>query len=154
MKKFDVECHFPGRKIALESQALSNLDATAVLEKFESMAWRRLRILQLQMNGANSTMTISNTETGEFIHLIMNAFSMGEELEFRLESNIQLVVAYKDLFGLITRKNKYTLNYPQLSLAQLQLYLTAFVQGDLEQLTAQFKQQMPKHAEQAQLAIA
>ena len=108
MKKFDVECHFPGRKIALESQALSNLDATAVLEKFESMAWRRLRILQLQMNGANSTMTISNTETGEFIHLIMNAFSMGEELEFRLESNIQLVVAYKDLFGLITRKNKYT----------------------------------------------
>ena len=55
MKNFEVEIHFPGRKNVLDSEVSPDNTTQEVLAKFDSLNWRGLRILQLQMDGSNST---------------------------------------------------------------------------------------------------
>ena len=154
MKKFEVEIHFPGRKNVLDSEVSPNNSTQDVLAKFESLNWRRLRILQLQMDGSNSTFTVSNQESGEYLHITLNAFSPHDALDFKLESNIQLMVPFKDLFGLITRKSKSVLSYKSIGLEQLSHYLTAFVTGDSDQIREHYMQLVQNKAATQQMAVA
>lgn len=154
MKKFEVEIHFPGRKNVLDSELSPDNTIQDVLAKFDSLNWRGLRILQLQMDGSNSTFTITNQETEEYLHITLNAFSVGDALEFRLESNIAMMVPFKDLFGLITRQAKYVLAYKSIGLEQLTRYVTAFLQGENGQMKEYYMQLTQNKASQVNKAAA
>ncbi len=154
MKNFEVEIHFPGRKNVLDSEISPDNSAQEILAKFDSLNWRGLRILQLQMDGSNSTFFVKNQETGEYLNITLNAFSAGDALEFRLESNIAMMVPFKDLFGLITRQAKSVLAYKSIGLEQLTHYLTAFVQGENNQMKEYYMQLIQNKAAQANRAAA
>lgn len=154
MKNFEVEIHFPGRKNVLDSEVSPDNTTQEVLAKFDSLNWRGLRILQLQMDGSNSTFFVKNQETEEYLNITLNAFSVGDALEFRLESNIPMMVPFKDLFGLITRQSKSVLGYKSIGFEQLTHYLTAFVCGERDQMREYYMQLLQDKAAQSRMAAA
>lgn len=98
------------------------------------------------MDGSNSTFTVTNQETKEYLHITLNAFSVGDALEFKLESNIVVALPTKELFGLITRKSKSILNVKSMSLEQLKEYLSTFVCSESEIMQEYYAQQVRRKA--------
>ena len=134
MSTFNLQIQLSNANLNDEMQESHDLDIASILEKFEKVNWRQQRVLQLQINGKNSVFNVMHKASDEYLKITLNAFSKSEQFEFKIESNIQLIFPQRELFGLMTRKNKEAFLIKQASLEQAQQSLQAFVNQDKQQL--------------------
>ncbi|WP_336932043.1 hypothetical protein [Acinetobacter bereziniae] len=124
-------------------ERFSNLEIAEVLAKFESISWRRQRVLQLQLEGLSTMFKVIHPTSNEFLTITLNAYAKTEDFEFKVESNITLIIPQRELFGLMTRKNKALFAIKQSTLEQIKTSLIAFLNQDrvaLEDIFTQVKQ--------------
>lgn len=134
MSKFQLQIQYPDMVKLYEHELHQNLTAIDVLAQLDGMRWRKQRILQLQLNGKNTEFKVIDEYSQEYLSIILNAFSKSDEFEFRIESNIQLIFPQRELFGLITRKNKEIFALKQSDLQQVKECLDLFLQHDSQAL--------------------
>ena len=134
MSTFNLQIQLSNANLNDEMQESHDLDIASILEKFEKVNWRQQRVLQLQINGKNSVFNVMRKASDEYLKITLNAFSKSEQFEFKIESNIQLIFPQRELFGLMTRKNKAAFLIKQASLEQAQQSLQAFINQDKQEL--------------------
>lgn len=137
MKRYEVEISYP-HKDKEEGVQLENLAAEEVLEKFHSLNWSQLLILQLQMQADSTTFTVTDSESEQSIQISLNEFAASHQLEFKLDSDIE-VAGEKNLFGLFSYKAKDYVSFRELSLKQVQSILNSFVSGEIESIKQQYQ---------------
>lgn len=140
MKKFDLVIHTPKNLQEGGDEFFAKLTAIQALIKFDSISWRQLLVRQLQFNSDNVSFTITDLENQQTLRLSLNSFSMLDDLEFKIESDLAMIVPQKDIFGLITRKTKDYIFFKELDMTMARQYLLCFLNGEVQQLE-QFYQQ-------------
>ncbi|MCG2609449.1 MULTISPECIES: hypothetical protein [unclassified Acinetobacter] len=139
MKKYELEIRHPQHLSEQDAEALGLFESTEILSQFDAINWRRQLVSQLEMNGAITTFTVTDTDTQQSVRLSLNAYSASDQLAFKLDSDIEIITPQKNLFGLVTLKNKDYVAFKQLSLDQARAYLNHFLNGQLETLKDSYK---------------
>jgi len=139
MKKYELEIRYPQHLSEEDAEALGLFESTEILNQFDAINWRRQLVSQLEMNGAITAFTVTNTDTQQCLRLSLNAYSASNQLAFKLDSDIEVIIPQKELFGLLTLKNKDYVAFKQLSLDQARTYLNHFVNDQLEPLQDSYK---------------
>lgn len=127
MNEFDLKIRYPHQINQNDIDHLGMLDATAILSKFDTMRWRQQLMRQLQLDGVNPDFIAINRITGQTMHIILDTYASSEQLQFKLQTDIPVRVAKKEMFGLFTRQTQESVNFTGLSLAQVKAYLVAFL---------------------------
>jgi hypothetical protein len=123
---------------------MGTFDLTTILSKFEEMSWRQQLVRQLQLNGADTSFIVTDRDTEQTIAITLDAYAKSQQLEFKLDSDLVVIVPKKDVFGLVTRKTKETIAFKQLSLARAKDYLIAFLNRDIVILEEKYKDNLSK----------
>jgi len=144
MKAFELKIRYPHQINRNEISDLGTLDLATILTKFDEMAWRQQLVRQLQLNGVNPSFIVTDGYTGQTISITLDAFAKSQQLEFKFDSDIPVIISKKDVFGWVTRKTKDTVSFKQLSLAQAKDYLTAFLNRDTARLEEIYKENLGK----------
>lgn len=145
MSNFEIHIQYPNHTSEHDMERFSNLEIAEVLTKFESISWRRQRVLQLQLEGLSTMFKVIHPTSNEFLTITLNAYAKTEDFEFKVESNITLIIPQRELFGLMTRKNKALFAIKQITLEQIKTSLTAFLNQDRATLEDIFTQVKKAH---------
>lgn len=146
MKTFDLVVHTPKNLQEGGDEFLEKFTAIQALIKFDSIAWRQLLVRQLQFNSENASFTITYLQSQQSLRFTLNAFSKLDDLEFKIESDVAIIVPQKDVFGLITRKTKDYIFFKKLDFATARQYLLCFLNAELQQLEQFYKDSQSKLA--------
>ncbi|ENX44213.1 hypothetical protein [Acinetobacter sp. NIPH 2100] len=144
MNEFELKIRYPHQMNRNEIDHIGTFDLATILSKFDEMAWRQQLIRQLQLNGADTSFIVSDHRTEQTISITLDAYAKSQQLEFKLDSDIAVIIPKKDLFGLVTRKSKDSISFKQLSLARVKDYLIAFLNRDIESLEQRYKERLTK----------
>lgn len=144
MKEFDLKIRYPHHINRNDVEHLGTFDFATILTKFDEMAWRQQLIRQLQLNGVSPSFMVTDRSTGQTISVILDAFAQTQQLEFKFESDIPVIIPKKDVFGLLTRKSKDTISFKQLSLTRVKDYLIAFLNREVAALEELYKDSLVK----------
>lgn len=144
MKKYELEIRHPQHLSEQDAEALGLFESKEILSQFDAINWRRQLVSQLEMNGAITSFTVTDTATQQCLRLSLNAYSASDQLAFKLDSDIEIVTPQKNLFGLITLKNKDYVAFKQLSLGQARAYLNHFLDGQFDTLKDSYKTTLEK----------
>lgn len=144
MKKYELEIRHPQHLSEQDAEALGLFESSEILSQFDAINWRRQLVSQLEMNGAITSFTVTDSDTQQCLRLSLNAYSASDQLAFKLESDIEIITPQKDFFGLITLKNKDYVAFTQLSLEQARAYLNHFLDGQLDILKESYKTTLEK----------
>ena len=134
MSNFDLQIQYPNHADDRDLERYENIEITILETKFDSISWRKQRVLQLQFDGKNTVFKVTNRDSNEYLIVSLNAFSKSEDFEFKVESNVQLVFLQRELFGLMTRKNKEIFNLKYATLEQAKESLSSFISQDYRAL--------------------
>lgn len=134
MNKFEIQIQYPNHTDECEMVHESDLDIAEILAKFESISWRRQRVLKLQLDGRNTVFKVLNPASEAFLKITLNAYAKSEDFEFKIESNIKLIFPQRELFGLMMRKNKELFAIKHSTLEQVKESLAAFLNEDTKGL--------------------
>lgn len=137
MKKYELEISYPHQEED-EAEQLGSLSAEEILSTFKSINWQQLRILQLQMQAAITAFTVTDSDTEQSIQITLNELAPSGQLEFRLESDIEVEAQHK-ILGLFSLKNKDYVSFRNLTMSQVQQYLMTFLNEDLDSLKNQYQ---------------
>jgi len=144
MNQFELKIRYPHQMNRNEIDAMGTFDLTTILSKFEEMSWRQQLVRQLQLNGADTSFIVTNLDTDQTLAITLDAYAKSQQLEFKLDSDLVVIVPKKDVFGLVTRKTKETIAFKQLSLARAKDYLIAFLNRDIAILEQKYKDNLSK----------
>ncbi|MEB6668558.1 hypothetical protein MXM33_16225 [Acinetobacter vivianii] len=144
MNQFELKIRYPHQMNRNELDAMGTFDLTTILSKFEEMSWRQQLVRQLQLNGADTSFIVTDRDTEQTIAITLDAYAKSQQLEFKLDSDLVVIVPKKDVFGLVTRKTKETIAFKQLSLARAKDYLIAFLNRDIVILEEKYKDNLSK----------
>lgn len=144
MNQFELKIRYPHQINPNEIDAMGTFDLASILIKFGEMSWRQQLVRQLQLNGADTRFIVTDLDTGQSIAITLDAYAKSQQLEFKLDSDVVVIVPKKDLFGLVTRKTKETIAFKQLSLARAKDYLIAFLNRDIALLEQKYKDNLSK----------
>lgn len=144
MNQFELKIRYPHQMNRNEIDAMGTFDLTTILSKFEEMSWRQQLIRQLQLNGADTSFIVTDLDTDQTLAITLDAYAKSQQLVFKLDSDLVVIVPKKDVFGLVTRKTKETIAFKQLSLARAKDYLIAFLNRDIAILEEKYKDNLSK----------
>ncbi|MEB6480989.1 hypothetical protein [Acinetobacter vivianii] len=144
MNQFELKIRYPHQMNRNEIDAMGTFDLTTILSKFEEMSWRQQLVRQLQLNGADTSFIVTDLDTDQTLAITLDAYAKSQQLEFKLDSDLVVIVPKKDVFGLVTRKTKETIAFKQLSLARAKDYLIAFLNRDIAILEEKYKDNLSK----------
>ena len=144
MNQFELKIRYPHQMNRNEIDAMGTFDLTTILSKFEEMSWRQQLVRQLQLNGADISFIVTDLDTDQTLAITLDAYAKSQQLEFKLDSDLVVIVPKKDVFGLVTRKTKETIAFKQLSLARAKDYLIAFLNRDIVILEEKYKDNLSK----------
>ena len=144
MNEFELKIRYPHQMNHNDIDHVGTFDLATILTKFDEMAWRQQLVRQLQLNGADTSFVVSDHRTEQTISITLDAYAKSQQLEFKLDSDIPVIIPKKDLFGLVTRKSKDSISFKQLSLARVKDYLIAFLNRDIESLEERYKEKLSK----------
>lgn len=144
MNQFELKIRYPHQMNRNEIDAMGTFDLTTILSKFDEMSWRQQLVRQLQLNGADTSFIVTNLDTDQTLAITLDAYAKSQQLEFKLDSDLVVIVPKKDVFGLVTRKTKETIAFKQLSLARAKDYLIAFLNRDIVILEEKYKDNLSK----------
>ncbi|MGE8645359.1 hypothetical protein [Acinetobacter vivianii] len=144
MNQFELKIRYPHQMNRNEIDAMGTFDLTTILSKFDEMSWRQQLVRQLQLNGADTSFIVTDLDTDQTLAITLDAYAKSQQLEFKLDSDLVVIVPKKDVFGLVTRKTKDTIAFKQLSLARAKDYLIAFLNRDIVILEEKYKDNLSK----------
>lgn len=144
MSQFELNIRYPHHIHHNEIEHVGMLDMSTVLARFDQISWRQQLVRQLQLNGADTRFMVTDHASGQSIAITLDAYAKSQQLEFKLDSDVVVIVPKKDVFGLVTRKSKETISFKQLSLARAKDYLTAFLNRDIALLEQKYKDNLSK----------
>ncbi|MFI8034281.1 hypothetical protein ACH8I4_10455 [Acinetobacter sp. ABJ_C3_5] len=144
MNQFELKIRYPHQINPNEIDTMGTFDLASILIKFDEMSWRQQLVRQLQFNGADTRFIVTDLDTGQSIAITLDAYAKSQQLEFKLDSDVVVIVPKKDVFGLVTRKSKDTIAFKQLSLARAKDYLIAFLNRDIALLEQKYKDNLSK----------
>ncbi|RPE26509.1 hypothetical protein EC846_3588 [Acinetobacter sp. BIGb0102] len=144
MNQFELKIRYPHQMNRNEIDAMGTFDLTTILSKFDEMSWRQQLVRQLQLNGADTSFIVTDLDTDQTLAITLDAYAKSQQLEFKLDSDLVVIVPKKDVFGLVTRKTKETIAFKQLSLARAKDYLIAFLNRDIVILEEKYKDNLSK----------
>ena len=144
MNEFELKIRYPHHINRNEIDHLGAFDLATILTKFDEMAWRQQLIRQLQLNGSDTSFIVTDGYSGQTLSITLDAFAKSQQLEFKLESDIPVIIPKKDVFGLVTRKTKDMVSFRQLSLARGKDYLIAFLNREIATLEEMYKENLAK----------
>lgn len=144
MNQFELKIRYPHQMNRNEIDAMGTFDLTTILSKFDEMSWRQQLVRQLQLNGADTSFIVTDLDTDQTLAITLDAYAKSQQLEFKLDSDLVVIVPKKDLFGLVTRKTKEAIAFKQLSLARAKDYLIAFLNRDIVILEEKYKDNLSK----------
>ncbi|WAU73670.1 MULTISPECIES: hypothetical protein [unclassified Acinetobacter] len=140
MDSFDLKIRYPHHIDLKDVEQLEALNTIGVLTRFDKMGWKKQLSRWLQLNGASPTFTITDENKERTIEIVLNPYGSAQELKFIVKTNIPVVIAKKQIFGLITLQAKEKIHFDQLSLVQVKTYLTAFLKQDTDALTRYYQE--------------
>lgn len=148
MKKYEIEISYPHQSSTDQAEQLGPMDALDVLSKFSAMNWKQLQVLQLQMVGGVTTFTVTDLDSQKSVQLSLNELSASDQLEFKLDSDIEILIPHKNLFGLLTLNSKDYISFRQLNFSRVRDYLQSFVEGNVDALKTEYQAHLapPVHA--------
>lgn len=144
MNQFELKIRYPHQMNRNEIDAMGTFDLTTILSKFDEISWRQQLVRQLQLNGADTSFIVTDLDTDQTLAITLDAYAKSQQLEFKLDSDLVVIVPKKDVFGLVTRKTKETIAFKQLSLARAKDYLIAFLNRDIAILEEKYKDNLSK----------
>ncbi|MFW2151718.1 hypothetical protein [Acinetobacter gyllenbergii] len=144
MNEFELKIRYPHQMNHNDIDHVGTFDLATILTKFDEMTWRQQLVRQLQLNGADTRFMVTDHRTEQTIAITLDAYAKSQQLEFKLDSDIPVIIPKKDLFGLVTRKSKDSISFKQLSLTRVKDYLIAFLNRDIATLEQFYKQGLGK----------
>ena len=139
MKKYQLEIRFPHHYQPEDAQQFYALDALDVESKFDAIQWPQQLLRQLQLESHDTSFVVKDTESQHELKLYLKSYAAEGDINFKLDSNIEIEKSHKDLFGLLTIKSKDMVNFPMLNLLQTRDYLSQFLSGYLLPMRDDFK---------------
>lgn len=144
MNEFDLKIRYPHQTNRNDAAHLGMFDAETIIRKFDEMGWRQQMVRQLQLDGTSTSFIVTNEYTGQSVRIILDAYAQSQQLEFKLDSDIPVLISRKDVFGLVTRKAKDTISFNHLTLNRAKEYLITFMNGEVEELEALYRDSLNK----------
>lgn len=144
MKNFEVEITLSEGNGAEQTESFESQDINLILRKFFNINWRRQLLKQLQQMESESTFSVMNVETEQYISITLNAHSTQTEPQFHIDSNIEFSVVSKELLGLLKRTKNYTVIYKNLNQSQVIEQLSVFLDGQVDSMIEHYKQLLHK----------
>ena len=144
MKNFEVEITLSEGNGAEQTESFESQDINLILRKFFNINWRRQLLKQLQQMESESTFSVMNVETEQYISITLNAHSTQTEPQFHIDSNIEFSVVSKELLGLLKRTKNYTVIYKNLNQSQVVEQLSIFLDGQVDSMIEHYKQLLHK----------
>ncbi|MGR3978555.1 hypothetical protein FW754_12975 [Acinetobacter sp. 1207_04] len=144
MKNFEVEITLSEGNGAEQTESFESQDINLILRKFFNINWRRQLLKQLQQMESESTFSVMNVETEQYISITLNAHSTQTEPQFHIDSNIEFSVVSKELLGLLKRTKNYTVIYKNLNQSQVVEQLSVFLDGHVDSMIEHYKQLLHK----------
>ena len=144
MKNFEVEITLSEGNGAEQTESFESQDINLILRKFFNINWRRQLLKQLQQMESESTFSVMDVETEQYISITLNAHSTQTEPQFHIDSNIEFSVVSKELLGLLKRTKNYTVIYKNLNQSQVVEQLSVFLDGQVDSMIEHYKQLLHK----------
>ena len=144
MKNFEVEITLSEGNGAEQTESFESQDINLILRKFFNINWRRQLLKQLQQMESESTFSVMDVETEQYISITLNAHSTQTEPQFHIDSNIEFSVVSKELLGLLKRTKNYTVIYKNLNQSQVVEQLSVFLDGHVDSMIEHYKQLLHK----------
>jgi len=144
MKNFEVEITLSEGNGAEQTESFESQDINLILRKFFNINWRRQLLKQLQQMESESTFSVMNVDTEQYISITLNAHSTQTEPQFHIDSNIEFSVVSKELLGLLKRTKNYTVIYKNLNQSQVVEQLSVFLDGQVDSMIEHYKQLLHK----------
>lgn len=136
MKLFDLEICYPHHTSAADAERFNQLDPQTILAHFDALNLRKLQVQQLELDGRSASIKVTDIETQQTFSLMLKAFAEEAEYQFKMDTNIEVVIPHKNIFGLLTVNAKYRVQHKQIGQSQAREYLSYFVDGHIDKLKA------------------
>ena len=140
MDNFDLKIRYPHHLDLNDVEQCGALNTIGVLTRFDRMGWKQQLNRWLQLDGASPTFTITDGNTEHTIEIVLNPYASSQELSFTVKTDIPVVVAKKQIFGLVQFQANERIHFSHLSLVQVKAYLTAFLKQDTEALARYYQE--------------
>ena len=137
--KFALEINYPHHETKNDAENLGEFEASEILKQFNKMNWNQLQILQLQMQTGSTSFTVTNVETEQSLQIMLNELSHKSHLEFLIDSDIEVDVQKRNLFGLLKIKSKDYVAFRDIGLQSTVNCLTAFLNNDIETIIQEYQ---------------
>ena len=144
MTNFEIEIKLPEGTGQTETESFEMHDTNQILGKFFAIHWRRQLLKQLQYTQSETSFSVLNIDSQQYLSIQLNAHTDKAEPQFNVESNIEFTVVNKELLGLLTRKKNYTIVYKNLNQSQASEQLASFLKGDIDGMIEHYKQLLHK----------
>ena len=149
MKRFNIEINYP---IAINGEESVHLDSKVnvdILSQFDVLNWQRFRDVQLQLSDSKTSFTVTNNLTQQTIRLNLLADRRIDQIQFSLESDIEIMTKHKDFFGLFTRNSKDYIRFGSLNFSQAYAYLGLFLSEEIQSLETRYRFSLEKFIQAA-----
>ncbi|ENW03403.1 hypothetical protein [Acinetobacter beijerinckii] len=149
MNAFDLKIRYPHQINRNDADHIGIFNAEQIINKFDEIGWRQQMVRQLQLDGASTCFIVRDEYTEQTLRISIDAFAESKQLEFKIDSDIPVLIPKKDLFGLVTRKTKETIAFKQLALSRAKEYLVLFLNRDSIVLEELYKKSLNKSIQTA-----
>ncbi|WP_291396881.1 hypothetical protein [Acinetobacter sp.] len=119
MNEFELKIRYPHHTNRNDIEHLGAFDSATILMKFDEVGWRQQLVRQLQLDGAITSFIVTDAYTEQTLRITLDAFAQTQQLEFKIESDIPVLIPRKDVFGLVTRNITDAVSFKQLTLTRV-----------------------------------
>lgn len=141
MSNYDLTIRQPHHHSDEEASYFEDLSAEDVIGKFNSMNWKQLQILMLQMRGGKAEFTVMDNEAELTMRISLIEMPETGALTFNFDSDIQVEIQQSNLFGLFKYSSMKDVEFEQLNLTASRELLDAFTHQEVDQIREHFLQQ-------------
>lgn len=132
MTAFDLDLRHPQHISEVQTEYFPDMTAEEVMNKFNTMNWKQLQILMLQIPDGQATFTVTDNMLNQTVKVSLIELPQTEVLAFHFESDIEVEVEQKNLFGLLKYHRAMAVELSNLSLKVTRELLDAFTHQELE----------------------
>lgn len=139
MSAFNLETLYPVQVNGSQTSLHTHQSKIQILSAFDDIRWRQYRVLQLQLHGRKTSLTITNEASSQWMRIVLLTISESGNIEVNVDTNLTFYTTRKDMFGLLKLKVKNTIHFERIQLAQARLYLELFLNDEFIQLENGYK---------------
>lgn len=138
MTIFDLDLRHPHHHSDEETEYFADLTAEDIFSKFNTMNWKQLQILMLQMRGGQASFTATDNKSNQTVKISLIELPNTDALAFNFDSDIEVKVEQKNLFGLLKYNAAVDVQFQHLGLGETRDLLDAFIHNQLDAIKTRF----------------